>query len=439
MKNSILVVDDNDVNLELLVQLIGQYSAKHDFPINVLTASNGKEAVELCEEHTIDIIFMDLMMPVMSGAEATKLIKAKYPKTMIIVVSAHGDESKQKEMLLNGAEDYIVKPVNGPLFKSRLHNYLQLVHTRNHIKNRAKAQNLFTSKVYNYNMNFTIASENDLSEFWEAILIRLGFEQHIDNVSDFVRFIYRLGMLQVHQEFQFSVIVEENVDHFYFTLHNIQLIGCEQVDALIQNHYSQAVYKCDKNLLTFELTKRPLEDIPLTPTNVQEAVSAEIVPEEIAILETDENEELMTFDILDAEELSDFEEHLLRLRSIILLMENGSIESSDIIELCQCFDEMRSILSISNSLYVLSGALSALSASISENQEHFQENSRQLYEFVNAFVNDLIFWKTKIFYDGAPSVDFLNDSITTNANMLSALLQPEEDQADEDLGDIFDF
>ena len=119
-------------------------------------------------------------------------------------------------------------------------------------------------------------------------------------------------------------------------------------------------------------------------------------------------------------------------------MENSSLESSDTQELCYCFNEMASILSISNDTYVLSNALHELSDAIIQNQEYFKESSEELFDFVNAFMNDLIFWKTKIFYDGAPSVDFLNDSITTNANMLNALLAPESKEVEE-LGDIFDF
>jgi len=438
MQRNILVVEDNDVNLELITLLIRQYSEEKEQDINLLTANNGQEAVDICSKQAIDIIFMDLMMPTMNGNEATKIIKTNHPKTMIIVISAFGDEAKQKEMLRNGAEDYMIKPVNAPLFKSRLHNYLQLIQTRNHIGNSPKARNLFTSKVYNYHMDFFISSEADLSEFWEAILIRLDFQRHIDNLSDFVRFIYRLGTLQLHQKFQFHIFVEEDMDNFFFTLDNITLIGCDKINAIIEKHYSEALYLCKGNAVSFVMPKVSIEEVSVPVVKETEAVTTPSPATTLDILTTKENEELFTFDILDADELEDFETNLLKLRSLILLMENSSLESSDIDELCHCFDEMASILNISNDTYVLSNSLKELSNAIAQNQENFKESAEQLFDFVNAFMNDLIFWKTKIFYDGAPSVDFLNDSITTNANMLNALLQPEP-QAEEDLGDIFDF
>lgn len=445
MNNNILAVDDNDVNLELIVLLIKQYSKENDYPLNIFTASNGEEAVKICDENHIDLIFMDLMMPAMNGNEATKVIKAKHPKTMIIVISAFGDEAKQKEMLKSGAEDYMVKPVNAPLFKSRLHNYLQLIRTRNHIGVAPKAKNLFTSKVYKYHIDFTVASDADLSEFWEAILIRLDFQRHIEHLSDFVRFVYRIGTLQLKHKYQFHIVIEEDTENFFFTLDNVQLIGCEQIDALIQNHYSEAVHICKGNLITFVLPKIGIDkdvlierETPVkTPVDAPEEHSETV---QTLSFTTQSDTVLKTFDILDPDELEDFEDNLLRLRSLILLMGNSSLETSDVEDLCHGFDEIASILSISNDTYVLSNALHELSNSITANQEHFKETSHQLFDFVNAFMNDLVFWKSKIFYEGAPSVDFLNDSITTNANMLNALLLPESaSKEDEDIDDIFDF
>ena len=440
MRRNILVAEDNDVNLELLSLLIKQYSEEKNVDINLLTARNGQEAVDICSSEPIDIIFMDLMMPMMNGNEATKLIKKSHPKTMIIVISAFGDEAKQKEMLRNGAEDYMIKPVTAPLFKNRLHNYLQLIQTRNHIGNTPKARNVFTSKVYNYHMDFFISCEADLSEFWEAILIRLDFQRHIDHLSDFVRFIYRLGTFQLQQKYQFHIYIEEDMDNFFFTLDNIKLLSCEKINTIIKDYYPEAVYICKGNSLSFLLSKAPIEDHIMPSFSTRSPIAEHIETDlNVELLTTNKNEELYTFDLLDSDALEDFETHLLRLRSLILLMENSSLEASDIDELCHCFDEMASILSISNDTYVLSNSLRELSDAISENRDYFKVSSGQLFDFVNAFMNDLIFWKTKIFYDGAPSVDFLNDSITTNANMLNALLQPETTSPDEDLGDIFDF
>ena len=120
MAKNILIVDDNEVNIDVTSELIESFAKEKGYDLSILSASNGKEAVEICDKQDIDIIFMDLMMPLMDGSEATKIIKQKNPKVMIIVVSAVGVEDKQKEMLLNGAEDYIIKPLVASVFKSRV-------------------------------------------------------------------------------------------------------------------------------------------------------------------------------------------------------------------------------------------------------------------------------------------------------------------------------
>jgi CheY-like chemotaxis protein len=77
----------------------------------VYHATNGKQAVELFEKHNnIDLILMDIKMPVMSGLEATQIIKKSKPGIPVIAITAyamHGDENKALEA---GCDDYITKP-----------------------------------------------------------------------------------------------------------------------------------------------------------------------------------------------------------------------------------------------------------------------------------------------------------------------------------------
>jgi CheY-like chemotaxis protein len=454
MKRKILVVEDNDVNLELVQLLIEQYCKEHGTEIDVLTAMNGQSAVDLCEGQKIDLVFMDIMMPKMNGSEATKIIKMNHPHTMVIVISTLGDEAKQKEMLRMGAEDYLVKPINAPLFKSRLHNYLQLIEYRNHISRHPRAKNLFTTKVFNYHMEFRVVNEAGLSEFWEAMLIRLDFQRHIDHLSDFVRFVYRIATLQIRQNFQFHIYVEEDTSSFYFTLDNMQLIGCERLERMINNHCPNGIYLCKKGRLSFIL---PKSEFVVTDIEASEAVEAAVKPDQPKDYEAvtrkaphmDDTfnkhvvqptpEVLQTYTILDEEELEEFEANLTHLRSLMLMMENSSLESDDIEQICHCFETLASITAMSNDTYVISSALKSLAAAITENDAAFEEHADQLFAFINAFVNDLIFWKEKIFYEGASSIDFLNDSITTNANMFTALLAPQELPDDAGIDDIFDF
>jgi two-component system, NarL family, response regulator LiaR len=75
----------------------------------VAQASNGEEAVQLCREYQPDIVLMDVVMPEMSGIEATYLIRQEFPDTKILALSSFEDEDSVRDMLLAGAVGYLLK------------------------------------------------------------------------------------------------------------------------------------------------------------------------------------------------------------------------------------------------------------------------------------------------------------------------------------------
>ncbi|MDD2295109.1 MAG: response regulator transcription factor [Eubacteriales bacterium] len=78
---------------------------------NVLRAANGAEAVDLCRDHEVHLILMDLMMPVMDGMEATKIIRES-KDIPIIMLTAKGEDYDKITGLNIGADDYVTKPFN---------------------------------------------------------------------------------------------------------------------------------------------------------------------------------------------------------------------------------------------------------------------------------------------------------------------------------------
>lgn len=78
------------------IQLIGQ-------------AANGQEGVALCELHQPDIVLMDVVMPIMDGIEATRIVRARQPGIKILVLSSFQDHESVYSMLRNGAVGYLTK------------------------------------------------------------------------------------------------------------------------------------------------------------------------------------------------------------------------------------------------------------------------------------------------------------------------------------------
>ena len=77
------------------------------------TASNGNEAINICQKCTPDVILMDIRMPLMNGVEATKTIKECYPEVKIIVLTTFDDEDYIINALNYGATGYMLKDIDG--------------------------------------------------------------------------------------------------------------------------------------------------------------------------------------------------------------------------------------------------------------------------------------------------------------------------------------
>ncbi len=117
----ILVVDDEADIIEFI-----SYNLKKE-GYEVFTASNGKEAIPIAKKIKPDLILLDVMMPVMDGIEACKLIKADpdFAKTYVVFLTARAEEYSEIEGFNVGADDYIAKPIKPKLLVSRLNAILR--------------------------------------------------------------------------------------------------------------------------------------------------------------------------------------------------------------------------------------------------------------------------------------------------------------------------
>jgi len=87
----------------------------------------GKEDVDICEENeNIDLILMDIRMPVMDGYTATKKIKKIRPKIPIIAQTAYSTEEDIKKALDAGCDDFVSKPVDQKLLKPIINRYFPI-------------------------------------------------------------------------------------------------------------------------------------------------------------------------------------------------------------------------------------------------------------------------------------------------------------------------
>lgn len=114
---TVLVVDDNEINRRVAVQLLKRrgYHAE--------TASNGNKALKLLNHQPVDLVLMDINMPVMDGFEATARIRASEPAGThlpIIAMTADADANTRARCLEAGMDDFVSKPIDTTTFHSTI-------------------------------------------------------------------------------------------------------------------------------------------------------------------------------------------------------------------------------------------------------------------------------------------------------------------------------
>jgi PAS domain S-box-containing protein len=119
----VLLVDDEYINCVLARELLTQLG------LRVETVTNGLEAVRAWQEHTFDMIFMDIQMPEMDGFEAVAEIRRRERKqegrVIIIAMTAHAQDDDRKKCLAAGMDDYLAKPLDRMVLTQIVVKYLR--------------------------------------------------------------------------------------------------------------------------------------------------------------------------------------------------------------------------------------------------------------------------------------------------------------------------
>ncbi|MBI1373792.1 MAG: response regulator [Phycisphaera sp.] len=128
---TLLVVDDNQQNLELLQAYLEPLGCR------IMTATDGLEALKAVDTETPDLILLDVMMPRMSGFEVCKKLKAD-PATRaipIIMVTALNEVGDIERGVESGTDDFLSKPVNKLVLLTRVRNLLRIHQLKRELDN----------------------------------------------------------------------------------------------------------------------------------------------------------------------------------------------------------------------------------------------------------------------------------------------------------------
>lgn len=162
---TILVVEDNEDLLLLLKRLL-------EPNYQVLTAYNGREAIEVVDNEKVDLILTDVMMPVMDGIQMTQQLRNRpdAPNCPIIMLTAKHDDESRAEAYQAGADAYITKPFNTSVLLVRIKNLLQ---------HKEKTDKEISEKLFGGIKDVKIAGSDQ--EFLNKCIEMV--QQHLDNAD----------------------------------------------------------------------------------------------------------------------------------------------------------------------------------------------------------------------------------------------------------------
>jgi len=114
----ILIAEDDEISAKLITRAVSVYGKE------IFNVSNGFEAVEICRNNPdIDLVFMDIRMPVMNGYEATSQIRQFNNDVIILAQTAYAMAGDREKTIASGCNDYIAKPINKVLLTDLLEKY----------------------------------------------------------------------------------------------------------------------------------------------------------------------------------------------------------------------------------------------------------------------------------------------------------------------------
>jgi CheY-like chemotaxis protein len=431
----ILVADDAKTTREMFKYYFSYFDI-HD----IQEAINGKDAVEMCKENDYDLVFMDVNMPILDGISATKLIKDLGKDTIIICVSGDRKASTINNIIKSGAQDYIIKPLNPQLIKQRIRNYIKMAESKKIISTKHSCINLFNKNCYSFFTVFKIFQKNDFNQFID--FMHSSHAHGCENIEKCNRCtsklalnaISNLSQIFLKMSIKFLIFVEQHKTGFYFTITGIKNLNQSVVEEIISSQLREA-----SKIMKFKIVYNKLS-IYAPILLDSDSNTCDIDNGEISLAMGSAEEELTVYNFIEQDDLSELNECITELESTFSVLQYSSLKHSEVNNISDIVKKIAFCLSSYNETYNISMTLKSLSLDIKENSDTFIEKSKVMSTIFINFSLDLKEWQEALFAKGAPSIDFMDDTIIANSCYIANLIKPQtQTDTDEDLDDIFSF
>lgn len=468
-KLRLLIADDNEDNRFVL-----RATCRNLENFEIRDAIDGLEAVEITELWHPHIILMDIMMPRMDGFEASKIIKERYPKTVIIAVTGVLDSRVEDKMSSIGIDIYVHKPIDRDLIRFKLKSVASSFRLKlGSFKERAKkiTLNPFNSDIPSYKTIFDIVDTEAMMEFGMWLFDRCSGKHTAatSKLDKVIELFYKLMSKGNKNSELMTIVVEESYEEFYITMIFEEVVILDQkIIDMLNGFEAEAIVK--DNFFCTRVSK-PAETEPILPDlSVQIQVRADLSEginiqhaahsikqenlKEIRVIESKERELLhksfvhKTSATDYVSEVGDILDEVLELSSIDeewrekLRQIEQNPSGKNFVEFV---DVVLSVyIRVINNLFeftALAYALTSLGLFIKDNAKNISEDSskiKMLIMLLEHLLGDLTTWREHIFVlQDTADIHYLDSSFFSSCVQIESIVGDKEVSTNEDSMEFF--
>ena len=303
-----------------------------------------------------------------------------------------------------------------------------------------------------YQLLFSITSEIDVQAFWSYFANEKVKSLYTPKFMDLISVVYGLiSFCLSKKEKDIEVLIKETEYAYVIEFKGLEVFSPKALNVFLKDK-NFIKYFFHNESYTLFCPKEILDINPDTETVLSE--QEEALPESLEFLQdssldnhskisfsSSEHEDvLQLYDFFDYYELDEVIELINEINSMILVLLSSTFQEEEGRTLVRYIKSVARIFIASHESFALGMHIDNLAHGIEDNLALFLEQSKDMANLCGAFSHDLNTWLKKLFFEGTPSLHFLDDSIITNCQTIVSLITKDQEEVkEENLNDIFEF
>jgi hypothetical protein len=309
-------------------------------------------------------------------------------------------------------------------------------------KKSRKVINLFNDRsIQGFKVVFNINDEDDLTDFWSYFFdMQTTFSESRELIDDILKLIFEHAsfILREHEGITFDIIVEQSDIAVYFTVWNLEF-----AERYLENTYKEIHHLFNGARISYKVEKTECE---LPTSGIKKPILEEPTPKEIELPSQEEesttqedtdNVKIHTFIV--EEDLSDIKDYGERLEEIAYYLKSKGLNRDTISTYSANISNIANTLEGYPEAAFMSTILKELAVSMNSKQDEILAFGDDIILLLEGFVFDFNRWFDVLFFAGGEPFTFLDATLETNLSTIKQFIDPQEDEGDEELDDIFDF